>query len=1413
MMLNFLSRQVPLLAVLLSFVFLNPSFAQPPKVVDVVSGTTHSLALVDDGTVWSWGSNTFGELGIGIDILGSNIPVPVLDPNEPTMYLKDVTSIASSWSHNLALKNGGTVWSWGSNWYGQLGNGQSQSLERTPVQVTDVSDGTGFLTNVAAVAAGDLHSLALKNDGTVWAWGEGLSGQLGVAPPDSVQTSPTQVKDPNDITGNLTGIIAIAAGGSFNVALKSDGQVYAWGASSYGRLGRGDNGYLLADYEPHPVIDPPDPSGKLTDVIAIAAGWEHALALKQDSTVVAWGRNDLGQLGNGDNIEKNTPVLVSGLSNITSIAANNRHSAAIRNDATAWTWGANNFAQLGDGSQVHRNTPVQVSGLTDVIDVGPGADAGHAVKSDNTVWSWGENSTGQVGDETAQFRLTPVLTHLTLPEKGFLEVIGPYFVTPGEEIDLIVKFQNVTEITLNKTIVMLDIPEFLFYISSTKNGQFINENLNKEVFWRLGNVAPGEVIHLPVKLSVQWGISPHTKLTMRTEIGAENISSNLNIDDYLNNTPNSVISEAVLNKEEIDSLLSSNNEIKELLDYAKSRGYEFYNIVHQLELSNSSPMTIFVLLNTKGNGPAYLYQIDDSVFIETHEGSGYSLFDKNGGYTEDTNTWSFKSWGSWASSSNTQPLAKSVISDILQIPKDEFLSISECTVNCIKRRVPQWIDDAARQDYDSVRLAKVCHICWKSVFAHVASCEECSQSYITKKVKDSAIYQDDVKQCSSECITNSSSHKCTEDYLYCDLPWFETYVYQTGKDYIYRRKCQKDIGRPDYGRYVRTEVVINCASLQTCINGVCVDHEDGRFSANIGNLSVKTAIFSELEVVTAHDPNEKSVDPGGNVIPGQQLNYTIEYENEGQGNAYGVFLLDDLNENLNELSLIINNDGEYIDIARLLSWDIGEVQPNSGGKVTFSVTVKDDVPSGTEIINNAEVHFPSVPEITPTNAVVNIVKAIVADPKTVETLSAQDVAISLTGRDTDSNTLTYKISTNPLYGTITDTPPNITYTSMDEFVGVDEFYYVANNGTVDSDPARVMITVDPNPADSNPPTVTKTYPESGTVNVHVDATAVSTNPDIFRPVITATISEQINEDTLSTGTFIVEGVTGEVGYDEKTRTASFIPSIPLSNSTTYTARLGTGIQDKVGNAMAAEYSWQFTTESPINLAVALPGNANSLDFGDVKVNETAEEAIVSLSSTGVQDLTIQSLSLIGANLSEFTITQDNCAGVTLTQFENCTGRISFAPTAAGDKTAQLNITSNDNDEGVVFVNLSGAGVDTAIGDGDSDGGGSSGCFIATAAYGSYLDPHVQVLRDFRDDYLLTNEFGQTLVETYYTHSPPIAEYLQEHEILRTTTRWALTILVLIIEHPLLSLFFISFFITGLCYRKLSRFNVLSLVSR
>jgi alpha-tubulin suppressor-like RCC1 family protein len=275
-------------------------------------GASLTMAQQPAGTLRGWGSNGDGELADG---LTGDSPVP-----QSVQNLTDVIAVASGGGFTLAVKSDGSVWAWGTNGLSQLGNPNVPTATPLPVPVTGLGIGSG----VIAVAAGEGHSMALKADGSVWAWGTNGNGELGNGGPTGVPTTnivPTQVIG----LGSGSGVIAIAAGLAHSMALKSDGSVLTWGL-------RGSS---------TPVVVSGLGSG--SGVIAIAAGGEHDLALKADGSVAAWGGNTEGQLGTGTpSTGSATPVGVSGLGSgagIIAIAAGFQHSLALKSDGSVLAWG------------------------------------------------------------------------------------------------------------------------------------------------------------------------------------------------------------------------------------------------------------------------------------------------------------------------------------------------------------------------------------------------------------------------------------------------------------------------------------------------------------------------------------------------------------------------------------------------------------------------------------------------------------------------------------------------------------------------------------------------------------------------------------------------------------------------------------------------------------------------------------------------------------------------------------------------------------------------------------------------------------------------------------------------------------------------------------------------------------------
>ena len=373
--------------------FYNGGCATLPVAVSGLSGVTaiaaggyHSLALLYNGTVMAWGVSKTGALGngnnTGPDTCGG---VPCATRPVAVSGLSGVTAIAAGeyggnqpgyGAHSLALLNNGTVMAWGDNSYGELGNGNNTGPDNcggVPCATRPVA--VSGLGGVTAIAAGDGHSLALLNNGTVMAWGVNYYGQLG----NGNNTGPDTCTFPNsnNSTGcattpvavsGLSGVTAIAAGGNHDLALLNNGTVMGWGDNFSGELGNGNNTGPDTCIGVACATTPVAVSG-LSGVKAIAAGGDHDLALLNNGTVMGWGDSCNCGLG-----KSYVPVTVKHLSGVKAIAAGDHVNLALLNKGTVKAWGYNEDGELGIGHITYGHRyPVKVKDLKSVQAIAVGA--------------------------------------------------------------------------------------------------------------------------------------------------------------------------------------------------------------------------------------------------------------------------------------------------------------------------------------------------------------------------------------------------------------------------------------------------------------------------------------------------------------------------------------------------------------------------------------------------------------------------------------------------------------------------------------------------------------------------------------------------------------------------------------------------------------------------------------------------------------------------------------------------------------------------------------------------------------------------------------------------------------------------------------------------------------------------------
>lgn len=338
--------------------------------------------LFSTGGLWLWGKNSDGQLGIN-DRVHRSSPIQTISGGTNWKL------VASGAYANYAIKTDGTLWAWGANNLGQLGDNTTLP-KSSPIQT--ISGGS----NWKLVANGSYAVASIKTDGTLWMWGTGLDGVLGDNTVVS-KSSPIQT-----VAGGTTWK-QVALGLAHTVAVKTDGTLWAWGRNGVGQLGTNDQTHRSS---------PVQTISGGTNWKQVAAGSIWSAAIKTDGTLWTWGSNLSGYLGTNDRVHRSSPVqTVAGGTNWKSVFANRLHTAAIKTDGTLWSWGTNSSGQLGCGDVVDRSSPVQtVSGGTNWKYLATGYFMTAAIKTDGTLWVWGNNGNGQLGDNTVISKSSPIQT-------------------------------------------------------------------------------------------------------------------------------------------------------------------------------------------------------------------------------------------------------------------------------------------------------------------------------------------------------------------------------------------------------------------------------------------------------------------------------------------------------------------------------------------------------------------------------------------------------------------------------------------------------------------------------------------------------------------------------------------------------------------------------------------------------------------------------------------------------------------------------------------------------------------------------------------------------------------------------------------------------------------------------------------
>ncbi|MCO5189960.1 MAG: Ig-like domain-containing protein [Anaerolineae bacterium] len=931
--------------------------------------------------------------------------------------------------------------------------------------------------------------------------------------------------------------------------------------------------------------------------------WDHGIYI--DDSYVALLSSTIEE--NSDNTgDGDSGIYVAGTSRVTiedtSIQSNSGHGILIdEDDAVLVVHNSLIANNIGDGVRNTGAADVVLSGTptgsntiqaNQEYGVNQSGTAGQTIATYN--W-WGDvsgpthaSNPGGIGEPvTDRVLYDPWLAQSPPPptDSGHMvQVAAPPEVSVGQTVNLGVFFQNLEEVTLQDAIVVLEIPWRAEYQFSTQGGQFWP--LHNHVIWKLGDVAPGESFEAIAQVWYRWGTPNGTIMPAIATVAAENLMNDwLTYEAHLAYEELAVIDEQTLSQLEVDAILAGDSELDALFDHALAQGFTYYGEATLQTLNDGTTWFEMLLLDLDRPGEVLaVRRIGEDRHIRHESEQQVAIYDLTGGATFDyvSAEWLFS--GNLAPDSHAATCVEPVtiafetyiLGDLLQkgvtgteeCPQHNW---GDCLRNCLIQQVPREMANP-------------------SLFAGSSACQACvdCDEFCLDICSDCArdLWQDHqhehYRNCTETCADSSNwnNYRCDDTLQSCyDAPRNES---ATGRSQ-YRMTYACDDSNCKY---------LPDPTLEYCPNG-CIEGDTlGGIVAHCKDCTdVATRILDVdcIYALTAHDPNAFY---GPDVAtPGQTIVYTAEWENEGAGTAYGVYVESTIPAELDDSTLVIGNSGVYDPSTRTILWEIGELAAGAGASATYSAQLPTSVVSGTVLLAEATVYFPSVPEVTPTNPAVTLVQDVVAYNQQVQTDENTPIDVLLTGYAPGNPPLDYTIITYPRNGALTGTAPYITYEPAQDFEGLDWLAFAVEADGA-SYPAIVTIFVE-TATENTAPRVLVTAPRNGAEGVMVYSEPLYDG--IYAPAIWALFNEPLNVSTLSASSFFMIDSSGQtvdclVAYDGTYNKALLMLQTPLQRGQTYTVTLTKDVKDSSGNRLTAPFSWQFSMErSNVFVPVILGG--------------------------------------------------------------------------------------------------------------------------------------------------------------------------------------------------------------------------------
>ena len=708
------------------------------------------------------------------------------------------------------------------------------------------------------------------------------------------------------------------------------------------------------------------------------------------------------------------------------------------------------------------------------------------------------------------------------------------------------------------------------------------------MYWKLGNLPAQSEGTRTVNAQTLWGLPNGYPDAAAALMGSPSLTiapyviDPTPLKEYI---PITATGSTILTAGQINMALGANPNLQALYNSALAQGYIRVggSVISTSDGKNTTQISL--IHATKGLMNLRLDQSSGAASAITMTATTFTMTDQSGSVTLDLAQNQVQSTGGW-----NPGLAFAGAACSLAAPQAE-ISPYLCWRNCMMQAVGMWAISKLSNSADAALKAKDCALALGGDPDAAANCF-LGLEKVTKLVPGVSEIKETTK-CTAECANplTRANYVCHGTLTTVEPPtwaWANPASWTTSgakRQYV-RYNCNTTTNTWS------TPEILYCpagfvaqAGAKDADGKPCVPaNDDVAFAYGYPDRKVPSS-RSKLTLRAAKDPNAKygvNSSTQSAALPGQELNYTITYENEGAGTAYGVYILDTLAAQLDESTLDLNGIGQYYPASRQIAWDIGELAPKgqagSTGSRTFTITPLAGLPMGAEIVNRAIVYFPSVPEETPTNAVFNTIQPAVAIPQEAQATAGQAKPIALQGAG--PGTLTFQVVERPMHGALTGSAPTLSYTADAAFSGTDVFSFQVSGSAGTSPAAQVIITVSPNPAETTPPAVVWSSPAAGSV-------LPPPNPPTFTDASGTGYFPQIIvqfSEALDPATVIPANVTLTAGGSPKTASVTFvgglnqiiiIPRQALPMGTPITLAISKAVKDTQGNALATPFNASF----------------------------------------------------------------------------------------------------------------------------------------------------------------------------------------------------------------------------------------------